>query len=172
MLRFAGEGDRQGKVIDFGRQDRMLRDGDIVGFRVMNRGTSTVDVTLIFVDSGYGMTSFFPRGGTVTDNRILPGRSLQMSRARISASGAGTERMLMIAVKSQGAPMDFRWLEQPTINEARAVAATRGGGRHTPLAKLFERVAFAAGSTRGIRRIEEVNHCIRAIAWHVAPRLP
>jgi hypothetical protein len=167
MLRFADRRDAEGEVIEFSQGATGLRPGDVVGFRVKNQGRSAVDVTLLFLDSGYGITSFFPRAGTVTDNRIGPRHSFVSSRARITADTTGTERMIVIAVKGQGPPTDFSWLEQPTINQARAAGAKRAGTSRSPLAALIEQAAFAAGPTRGLTRVEEEQHCIRAISWHV-----
>ena len=159
--------DRLGEPVNLSRGPITLKDGELIGFQVKNIGRAAVDVTLLFVDSGYGITPFFPRPGTVSDNRIPPGDSITR-KAKVDAATVGLEQMLIIAMKAQGPPVDFNWLAQPTLQRARSTAAVRGD--QSPLGQLLEFVSYRAGGMRGLTAQEDAACSIQMLSWNVVPK--
>jgi hypothetical protein len=148
-------------------EGRSVRSGDVVGFRVRNAGREPVDITLLFIDSTYGITAYFPQPGFAGDARLDAGKEFLSRRASVTPS-AGLEHMLVIAVRSepQRAPVDFTCLCQPSIEKAES---TRGAqhGLESPLGKLFQNAVFARGGTRGLDRTLVDTHTIRLMSWRV-----
>ena len=146
---------------------RTVQLGDIVGFRVRNIGREPIDVTLLFIDSNFGITAFFPQPGFGGDARLEAGKEFLSRKARATPSN-GTEHMLVIAVRSepQRIPIDFTCLCQPSIEKAEA---TRGAqqGLDSPLGKLFQNAVFARGGTRGLDSTSVDTHAIRLLSWKV-----
>ena len=58
-----------------------LQAGDQIGFVIANRGRAPVDVTMLYVDSEFGIDALFPRGGE--NNRIEPGRVARRRRRSV-----------------------------------------------------------------------------------------
>jgi hypothetical protein len=170
LVRYRDRSDMEGKPIAWQSTGRRLQAGDLVGFRVWNRGKTAVDVTLLFVDSGFGIKPWFPRPGTVGDNRVPPGQSVPGPRARVSATTVGLEHMIAIAVEAQSGqqPIDFSCLAQPTIESIR----TRGIDQplESPLGRLFKQALYSQGGTRGLDAAEVDRHAVRVISWQVVGR--
>jgi len=169
MVRYPSEASSAFKVVTPGGGD-VIREGDIVQFRVHNRGPEAVDVTLLFIDSAYGIDAYLPRPGFRGDNRIPPGKMLPSPRARVTKT-EGTEHMIVIAVRAvaQQQPVDFSCLAQPSLELARG---TRGANRslESPLGKLLQSSLFAQGRTRGLDTRVIDNHVVRRISWRVFAR--
>jgi hypothetical protein len=134
---------------------------DIVEFKIRNNGPKAADVTLLFLDSQYGITAMYPEAGRL--NRIEPGGDDRL-KVQINADTVGIERMLVISVAAEpNQPnSDFSFLQQQTL-------ATRRGGPSSPLDALFEEAAFGASSTRGLTRRDDTNAArMRLISWQTA----
>ena len=131
----------------------VLQAGQRVGFAVKNTGRSRLDVTVLAIDSGYGITLLYPRNGT--DNRLRRDEELPVVKAIVDARTFGLERLVVIgAVPGENAgPKDFGFLEQPTIDRARGVAE-KGGGEadalDSPLGQLLQNAMFGEGATRSL----------------------
>lgn len=169
MVRYHDANDKEGEEIKWQKKGRVLNAGDRVGFCVKNLAAEPVDVTLLFIDSGYGITPFFPKATTMGDNRLGPKATWRSPRQKVTADTMGLEHMLVIAVRGEGPPMDFAWLSQPTMAAARGSSGTRGG-MQSPLEKLLENAAFAGSSTRGRDRQSVDKNCIRLISWKVVDK--
>jgi hypothetical protein len=163
-LRFRDSKTRKGEVVDWG-SGRTLNAGDIVGFRVKNQSRFAVDVTLLFVDSDYGISAFFPEFPGAGANRVPPGRELLSPRAEVTKSN-GAEHIVVIAVKAEKTSLDFTCLAQSGLENARALD---GGGRalDSPLGQLLQSSLFGAGGRRGLRSVATANYSIRLISWGV-----
>ena len=120
MVKLRDKNDRDGEKLKWGPKGLVLQPGDLIGSRVTNRGRTTLDVTLLFVDSGYGIVSAFPRPGSAVsgENRFLPKQSHLVGPVRVNAKTVGLEHMMVIAVKGEGQPVDFTCLAQPTLERA------------------------------------------------------
>jgi hypothetical protein len=151
-----------------------LRDGDLVGFLVTNKGRLKADVTLLFLDSNFGIEPFFPNAPG-TFNRLKHDEKL-LRRARINASTIGDEHVALIAVEAEGDPLctDFTFLCQPTIDRARGEGRARGAdaprGFDSPLGELIQSSLYAQGSSRGIETVKVKNYSTRLVSWRTLPR--
>lgn len=105
-----------------------LRPGDIVHITLHNRGQKALDVTLLYADARYGISTLYPTGAGEI-NRIEPGGKVAIDDIGIrDADGVvGVERLLVIAAEAEKHQerADFSFLAQPTLQEA--AAATRSG---------------------------------------------
>ncbi|HEY7153076.1 MAG TPA: caspase family protein, partial [Gemmataceae bacterium] len=61
MVKLKDKNDKKGEPLKWGAKGLVLQPGDWVSWRVSNRGLMTLDVTLLFIDSGYGIAPLFPR---------------------------------------------------------------------------------------------------------------
>ncbi len=176
LRRLKGRDDEEGTPLAdaSGRPD--FRDGDLVGFLVSNKGRYPADVTLLFLDSGFGIEPLFPVEAGI-DNRLKPGERL-LRRAQINASTTGEEHMVLIAVKAENEPLrtEFTFLAQPTIERARGAGRARGTdaprGFDSLLGEMFQNALYAQGRTRGLNPIEARNYATRLVSWRTLPREP
>jgi hypothetical protein len=171
MLKLKDRADKEGQPIAWERGGMNLAHSDWVVWKVTNNGREAVDVSLLFVDSGYGITAAFPRPTTTADNRLLPKQSIRTNPVRINAKkSAGAEHMVVIAVQAEGAPVDLTDLARPSLPAAQQ--ATRGDARQTldsPLGKLFRHALYADGTTRGADFEAIDKHALRLLSWRVVP---
>jgi hypothetical protein len=145
-----------------------LHDKEEVRFRLVNAGKEPVDVTLLFIDSGYGIVPMFPYMHTSADNRIEPGGSRDV-QAKVNVDTDGTERVVLIAMAARQAPMDFSFLAQATLEQA------RGGSRSadamaSPLGQLLRSVQYQDGTTRGMDMPQMNDYVITSLTWQTAKR--
>lgn len=124
-----------------------LLDRDQLSIRVSNRHTQAVDVTVLFIDSQYGITSIFPQSGE--SNRVVPNGQLTPGKVEINVDTVGRESLLVIVseAESGAAPSDFSFLQQARL------AVTRGAGQGGvgDLHAILENIGFAPERTRGVR---------------------
>lgn len=138
-----------------------LYSDDVVEFKIRNNGPKAADVTLLFLDSQYGITAMFPQAGRL--NRIEPDGDDHL-KILIDADTVGIERMLVISVAAEpNRPnADFSFLQQQSLPASR-------GGSASPLDALFQEAAFGASGTRGLARIDDVSAArMRLISWQTA----
>ena len=140
-----------------------LRPGDYVRFRIENRSTRAQDVTVLFLDGRWGITSYFPmRSGD--RNRIEAGGSLFIANNAagfpVTADTTGLERMLMIAVPARGGILaDFSYLAQPRL------VATRSLGEGSELHSLLDQAGFGGGRTRGLGQQAQDDTTTQVLTW-------
>jgi hypothetical protein len=170
-----------GKVIDWRGRRLEFREGEVLGVRVENRGREPVDATVLFVDSGFGITPFIPRAPGA-DNRLPPpragaaaGRSALTRRLRINARTVGLEHVVVIAVKARAEelPADFSFLAQASIPRARGIGGVRGvEGRaaDSPLGRLFRNALYGEGATRGATSVDVDAYSLGLLSWRTATR--
>jgi hypothetical protein len=161
--------DMEGVPLDTtsGRPTPFVEPGEMVGVRLTNQGTDDIYVTLLYVDSNYKTTKWYPRRGNLPD-RLSRKESLgapAIPRATVTDDTWGLEHFVAIAVRAEGQPQDFGWLAEETIEGARGT--TRGD--NSPLTQLFQYAAYRQGAARGAAAEDGTASCIRSIAWNVAP---
>lgn len=161
LLRYEDGADAAGKTVEHKGPGRRLYSGDQIAFRLQNPTRHTVDVTLLFIDSGYGVTALFPEPGTIDDNRLGPGQTVVLPRVEVTADTVGAEQIVAIAVKAGRERQDFSCLEQPTL----ALARDAGGGFSSPLGMLLKSALYGEGGTRGLARSEFDHHAVRLLPW-------
>lgn len=145
-----------------------LHVGDIIGFRVANRGAEAVDVTLLFLDADYGIIPFFPRVSSAGQNTWQPREQRIVPRRAKVEEAAGPEHMLLLAVRAENPaePVDFHCLAQPSLERTRGNPAI-ARGLDTPLGRLLRQAVFADGQTRGLGDVELGSYAVRRLTWEV-----
>lgn len=160
-------------MVEWSSGGRELHKGDKISFRITNSGRYAADVTLLFVDSAYGIAAVFPERGTSGDNRLRPGKSLLTPRVTVNAQTTGLEHVVMIAVKTQTEeqPVDFSFLAQPNLQQARLKAppGQRMRGLDSPLGLLLQNALYGEGNQRGLTRELVNDYCIRILSWTTLP---
>jgi hypothetical protein len=171
--------DRKGVTVLAGQKGNVLLPGEFVGWRVTNSGRSrvTLDVTVLFVDSQYGIAPLFPKKGEAGSgiNRIRPDVSFWVGPYPVSAAKTvGLEHLVVIAVKGEGQPIDFTCLAQPTLERAREV--TRSGQEEpleTPLGRMLKGAMYGQGTTRDLGApVEPDAQAFRLFSWLVPQPQP
>ncbi len=160
----AGGGERaieSGRITEF-------REGEKIRFRLKNHSSTAVDVTLLFIDSQYGVTAMYPLSGQ--SNRISTGGLLSGVEFSVTADTLGVEHMLVIAVKAQPgtAHSDFSYLEQERLQKTKETAKTRGIGASNVYA-LIKRAGFGGVATRGLRPRKSASDetAMKLFSWRV-----
>ena len=151
--------------------------GDKLKVTFKNGGTAPLDVTVLFIDSRYGVTALYPKGGSL--NRLRPG-DLDKVQGDVNADTAGRERMLIIATRAEeGIPAsNFTYLAHAgvpeTVREVSKEPATRGSMRGTVLAveDTLLRAVFGqdAVAQRGFSSDTPTNETVilKGLQWQVA----
>ena len=127
-----------------------LRQCDVLGFTIENTGTSAEDVTVLYVDSLYGITPLYPTSPE-TDNRLIPG-ALWSHRWSVTTIGSttGLERILVLSVPARGGfdRVRFTELMQPHL-------AIRSPSSQHPLMALLDDAINTP--SRGPGRVSETG---------------
>ncbi len=144
-----------------------LKAGDKLDLEVHNGRDEALDLTVLFVDSRYGMQTLFPKKGYT--NRIAPGASYRTS-GRITADTRGLERFLIIASPAQNnaQPIDYSFLSQLALPDQLRNAASDAAIFGTLDLDLVE-AAFGHSLTRGSRSRapSAVKTMMRSLRWVV-----
>jgi hypothetical protein len=172
LLRFDDESDRQGKAVIWQSGGIRFQPGDLLGVRLRNQSREAADVTLLFIDSNYGISPLFPASETI-DNRLRRIDPPLLLRYRVNDDSLGLEHLVLIAVKAQ--PMTpfahFTFLAQPSLERARS--ASPGDAERTvdsPLGSLFQSAVFGSpDGQRGILKAAAASYALRAIHFEVIP---
>ena len=182
LVRSANEADRVGKPVVWQGREIEFREGDIAGFRVRNLSREPIDVTVLFLDSGFGIEPLFPRIPGA-DNRLPPAqatalppdRSALTRWFRVTAKTVGLEHLVVIAVKArvEDLPADFSFLAQETMPRARGQKGVRGNEERTidsPLGRLFQNALYGEGATRGASSLDIDDYALRLLSWRTLAR--
>lgn len=181
MLRCKDKNDRKGIPIGVEEGRPRLEPGEYVTWRVTNLGRAAVDITLLYIDTGWGIESLFPRPTSVgADNRLNEKQSFTTPPIRVTREEndqSGQEQVILISVEAEGPQIDFRWLAQPTIAAAREISETTRGANATPspFERLLEFATYADGAneaaTRGLDTREARKYRIAGVSWEtIKPR--
>jgi hypothetical protein len=144
-----------------------LQAGDQIGFVIANKGRAPVDVTILYLDSEFGIEALFPRG---ENNRIEPGGVLRtgpgVSPIELNDTTVGTERLIVIAstATEQGERSDYSYLAQPRLARTRSVE-----GATSMIQELLDEAAFGV-ATRGGSRARSEQALMRVFTWEVTRR--
>lgn len=160
FVRLDDEDDAEGKPLTAEKSGLELTVNDLVAVKLHNEVREAVDVSLLFVDSSFGITPLFPAAETVVDNRLLPGKSLVVGPMQVEGDSLGLEHLVIIAVKAETTPIDFAWLAQDAIETTRSTTESAG-----PLDELLKTALFAQGTTRGMRMKSSSDATLKVISW-------
>ncbi|SEG26300.1 caspase family protein [Marinobacterium lutimaris] len=113
--------ERNGTTEDFPVNAKpVLNEGDRILFDLTNRATRPQDVSILFVDSQYGVYQLYPDSGQ--PNRLGSGESLSF-QWDVNVDTVGTEHLLVSSVPGVGVNTDLGYLQQAPLN-----VSTRGLG--------------------------------------------
>ena len=163
-----------GTEIKWSSSGVQLQAGELIALEIENPTRFEIDFSVMFVDSGYGITSLFPDVDTVVDNRLPAGESFVLGPLEVEDSSFGLEHLIVIGVKSAGQPVDFSWLAQDSLEQVRSIARTHARLDHSlksPLSRLLQSALFAEGTTRGVRMKSVSNVSMRVVSWRTVNRL-
>ena len=159
VLLLKDKADVKGKTLKWDSTGMTLFDKDWFKVRMVNKSSFNVDVTLLFIDSGYGIGTLNP--GT----RQRMGEPYLTDPENISTEKTkGQEHLLIIAVKATGPkPADFSFLAQDTLPRGTPPTAARAG--QTPLEALLRAKALGEGNTRSVPSRAAEEYTVRLIPW-------
>ncbi len=164
IYRFRDTDDRTGELVAWGPHGLVLHPGEWIAFSATNRSPHTVDLTLLFIDSSYGIRPLFPRSNH--SNRLQPGeRAFPIYRTRLNDATLGGESVVAIAVKAAGPIQSFVALAQPSLARYRAQQQTRGQRAGSPLTELLERALYGAAHRRNVGAMPAEDYAIAVLPW-------
>ena len=157
------------------------QEGDNLRLEINNSSRAPIDLTILFVDSSFGITTLFPTRGRT--NRISAGSRIDNIGGRITKETLGLEGMIVIASKAETgtAAADFSFLAQKKLARRKNVRSMMGSSQQGPSSKasleaLFAQAAFG-GATRNTRSVSGrkrsprtpfKNVTIKSLRWLVA----
>ncbi|EMI44944.1 caspase family protein [Rhodopirellula sp. SWK7] len=148
-----------GSIVPWKSDGRTMTDGQRVVVEIQNTSHEGVDVTVLYVDSNYGITCLYPRIGEY--NRLAAG-DIDRIKLTVSAETTGIENIVVIGKRAAGLPKSYRFLEQPGF------ASDRGSdGSTDPLSQLCEYAVFGGGKTRGISEEQARDYQVSVLTWRV-----
>lgn len=162
-VRRAGE---QHETIILPERKPVFHEGDHVRLEACNTGSRPIDLTVLFVDSHFGISSVFPALGET--NRIQAKTTqTDVIDADINTQTTGTEQLISIAVvvPRQSLPADFSFLAQPGLRQTRAADPPPCVSFHCRITDLFVQAGFHGGNLRGRSSRMHVN--ITMYVWRV-----
>jgi hypothetical protein len=159
--------DKQGNIaVAWPQPSLTFHAGDLLIFKIINTGQVPADVTILYVDSSYGISSLFPQQGEL--NRLLPGETFLIPPVRITRETTGLEHMIVLAIKGEGQPVDFSGLEQPRLEAVRTRGLGNQGGLATPLGLLLQAGLYGQGASRGLSRQNIQDYSMQLYSWRVS----
>lgn len=167
LLRATTAGSPPTEPVPFGPAGRVLRGGDRVAFRITNPYRHPADVTLLFVDNGYGITPLFPAAAEY--NRLGPGESVTTGTFTVDEKTTGPEQVVALAVRGgAGAPVSFAYLAQPALEPVQSRSGDPDRGI-SALARLLESVLYGRGEARTPTIDEASGYSISFLGWTTLP---
>lgn len=170
LVRFPDPKDRM-KTLPFPLEGGKVQvfDKDKIGLTVHNPNRFAIDVTILYIDSGFGIDPFFPDPSRGEINRIKSGETITLPTIELTADKTfGLENLVVIAIKATTKePIDFSFMAQPTLEKATLTRSTKMP--RSPLESLMENSLYGAGATRGISRAAVDDFTFRIIPWHLSP---
>lgn len=163
LLRLKGTGDQDGIIERYDTGGRILHGGNVIAFRITNPTVHTIDVTLLLINSGYGIRTLFPLPGAEYDQRLGPQQQIRTPLFRI-VEPFGPEQLVIIAIKADAGRADFSYLEQLTLEQVVRNASYRPA-MASPLGKLLESMLYGQGQVRGVSKITLNTYVVRLLTW-------
>jgi hypothetical protein len=155
-----------------GAEMRKLQPGDRVTVAFENTGRTALDVTLLYLDSKYGVDVMYPTEPGAS-NRVEPGGRSAPVELDVTDTSFGTERLAVIAVEPRRLEdrADYSFLAQgPLASETLTRAAGRGADAAAG-EQMFRDAGFADFATRGLApAAPPANTGMQVFSWQVVPR--
>jgi len=156
--------DASGQPINWQSAGRTLTDCDRITVEIKNTGKQSADVTLLYVDSAFGIGCLYPGIGEL--NRLAAGEQ-QAIPLTVTATTTGLENLVSIVVRGEGQPKDYSFLEQPGLQNSRL-----RGGAEDPFDQLCQTAIYGVGNCRGMGRSQAKEYEINVLTWRVKPLVP
>lgn len=142
----------------------ILYDGDKVTLHIQNRTRQPIDLTLLIVDSQYGIQSLFPLSGE--SNRLQPNDRIDDLTLDINAETVGPEQLLFILAPGTGEMADFSFLAQQGLG--RRGLETSGDISRATISDLFQDRRFGSHQLRGAKRALMPEIGAKIFAWRTS----
>jgi hypothetical protein len=171
IRRRKNKSDRVGEPVELPNPGLRVYDDDWYWFIIHNPNPYPVDVTLLYVDSGFGISCLFPEPGEVS--RVVAGKSSKPVGIHVRSRTSGVENWVLIAMKSQQEeqPADFTALEQDTLEKAQDIDRKRAGPDNgsldSPLGRLLKHSLYGKG-TRAVDRGDLDESGMALLSWRVS----
>lgn len=146
---------------------------DTLRVSVFNDSGAPVDVTILYVDSAFGIVSYFPtaaqndRGGF--NNRLVPEGAPAVCEFTIDATTTvGLEDVLIVATLAQreSTPQNFVFLEQKGLPRGKNDPRSALG---SPLGQLLATAAFGSSDRGGSAAPDIAKYALHRLSWTVLP---
>ena len=150
-----------------------MREGDWLGLRVTNNSDSSVDVSVLFVDSNYGIQSIYPQqeDGALENNWLPSGKSEVVVKGDFDANSLGREYFVVLGVTAGPSRIEFSSLAQPPIGvAARSNAGPSKQLAKSPLGRILQTALYAKGNFRGNAAADARQHSVKIISLRVFPK--
>lgn len=149
-----------------------LKPGDKVQVQLENTGQRPIDVTVLYIDSGFGIEIWYPESGAL--NRLEPGAKMRPLDVDITASSFGLERLAIIAVEGRKGEesANYAFLAQPSLSSETLTRGAEGKTRDATLGEqLFRDAGFAEFATRGAKPAPSPQNAgMQIYSWQVVPQ--
>jgi len=143
-----------------------LSEGDVIQFRVQNRGRYPVDVTLLYIDGTHRIDSLFPQADTLQYNRVEPNQELRTEPCDVIRTTGGLEHVVLIAPRGQGPTVDFSWLARPTLQTAeKEVRSVGHRGFDSPLGRLMRQGIYGASRAPALQSKAAEDVVLKVVSW-------
>lgn len=172
LVRYESVNDKKGTPFNLDEGKVQLHHKDRIGMAVKNPNRFSIDLTILYVDSGFGIESYFPDSSRGENNRIRPNETLIVPSFELDGDKTfGLENLVIIAIKaSSKEPVDFSFMAQPTLELAKDKRDKKMGAQ-SPLELLFETSLYGAGTTRAIKRGAVEDFSLQTVPWHLSPEV-
>jgi hypothetical protein len=167
LLRFKDTHAQHGEMVAYDTAGRILQGGEIIAFRIANPMQYPLDITLLLINSGYGIRTLFPRPGAEYDNRLGPQQQRRTPAFRV-VEPFGPEQLVVIAMRAGASQADFSYLEQPSLEQALR-HASRASAMQSPLGQLLQHALYAQGQVRGASQAVLETYTMRLLSWATRP---
>jgi hypothetical protein len=165
LLRHDSETPSAGRPLPHEASGLTLTVGEVASFQIKNDGSVPLDVTLLFINSGYGIQALYPQTDQEIDNRVQPGQTVSTMKFNVKGDTLGVEHVVAIGEASgQGPRVSFGILEQPTIDafQTRSFA-------QSSLVDVLKQALYGGRTSRGMSIDAEVRHVFQMISWRTVP---
>jgi hypothetical protein len=156
-----------GQAIHWQPQGITLTPGEGIQLHVRSRSEDPLYVTVLAVDSDYGIHLLYPREGN-SRLKLRGGQAVTVPHTVGDTGTTGQEHAIVIAVKARPeAAAEFGWLAQPGLAGLRAV---RGAELNSPLGQLFQTALYGQRDVHGLPASAVKDYGIVANSWRIVPR--
>ena len=146
-----------------------LREGDCLSLIVHNTSALPLDLTVMLVHAGFGMSALWPDAQQMFNPRIEAGAKVALGEYEAFSDSPGRERLLVLGlpVVQASQPVSLAFLAQDSID-----TSVRTRGQQDPFMSLMMDAGFGNVATRSIRPARQGGQPMSAqvFSFRVQPR--